>query len=776
MLEQLTSERNGTNLLSREEERRQYRPDGAGHVEVPAPIFPESSAIDTESGGLAYYWLILRRQKRICILFAFLGLLFGFLFTVPQTRIYRARTSLEIVDLNQNFLNLKQTDPVAESTTTSDWDIQTQIKILQSDSLRDRVLAKLRKAAPGEGTLAGGKSFWREALNLRTPAAVTSFERKLLYAGNSVKVRAAGQTRILEVTVDSSDSQLASRFANTLADEYIEQNLESRWQTSQKTGDWLSRQLDDMRIKLERSENALQSYARESGLIFTDERTNISDDKLRQLQQELSKAQAERMAKQSRFELAQSSSPDSLPDVLDDLTLRGNAAKLADLKQQLAELRTTYTPEHIKVKRVEAQIATLDTVLQVGREAILKRIRNEYEEAQRREALLADAYTAQSKVLSAEGERAIRYNILKREVDTNRQLYEAMLQQLKVSSIASAMRASNIRVLDPAKVPLLPYKPNAKRSAALGMLAGLFLGAAFILLRDRLNCTIQDPGDANLYLNTAELGVIPSSGKVGAKTGQKAVRGFPFAPATAGESVELAVLHQRSSLVAESFRSILVSILFSGESGIRPKVLVLTSAGPGEGKSTVTSNLAVAMAEAGQRVLLIDADLRRPRQHDIFRVDNRRGLTTILRSGANRDDPPSVFAFIRPTEVPRLDILPSGPPSPAATNLLCDPNIPELLMLLRSEFDVVLIDTPPMLQMPDARLLGRLADSVILVLRSGHTVRAAALAARQRFTQDGTHLLGTILNDWDPKYSSASHYQYNAYYQPAEGEKPAAIS
>jgi polysaccharide biosynthesis transport protein len=782
VIEHATSGRKGVLLFPRDQEHIRSVAGARGRpLELPLSAQPVVPPEDIETGGLTYYWLILSRHKQTWTVFAVVGLLLGFLISVPQTRLYKARSSVELVDLNQNFLNLKQASPVAESTATSDWDIQTAIKILQSDALRDRVLAKMRKAAPSEAETVSPKSFWRSALNLPEPKPESPYERKLLDAANSLKVRAAGQTRILEITIDSPDPQLAAKFANTLAEEFIEQNLESRWQISEKTSEWLSRQLDDMRIKLERSENALQTYARDSGLIFTNERTNISEEKLQQLQQELSSAQADRMAKQSRFELTQTSSPDALPDVLNDPALRDSAAKLTELKQQLAELRTTYTPDHIKVKRIEAQIATLQTAVEADQQEIINRVRNEFEQARRRESLLLAAYDAQTKLLSGEGERAIRYNILKREVDSNRQLYEAMLQQMKQSSVASAMRASNIRVLDAAKPPLHPYKPDRKRSSALGLLAGSVLGAAFLLIRDRMDRTIQEPGDATLFLNIAELGVIPSAGRLNGRAAflgeARAMRARSVASDEAStESVELATLRQSSSIIAESFRSILVSILFSDDDNLRPKMLVLTSAGPGEGKSTITSNLAVAIAEAGLRVLLIDADLRRPRQHEIFSMENRRGLTSLLRGGEDRDDLESVLGLIRPAEVPRLSILTSGPPSAAATNLLCDPSVPEILMVLRNEFDMVLIDTPPMLHMPDARILGHLADGVILVIRAGRTARDAALAARQRFTQDGTRLLGMVLNDWDPKRSAASHYQYDAYYRPEQATEPAPRS
>ncbi|HTU44705.1 MAG TPA: polysaccharide biosynthesis tyrosine autokinase [Bryobacteraceae bacterium] len=748
----------------------------SNYVEMPSASPWTGGSGELETGGLAYYWLILSRHKAVWIVFAFAGLLLGFLITLPQTPVYKARGSVEIVDLNQNFLNLKQASPLAENATTSDWDIQTEIKILQSDSLRDRVIAKLRKDSEPEAQAPARVSFWRKALNLPPPTAASGYQQQVIRAANSLKVRASGQTRILEIVVESTYPRLAANFVNTLANEFIEQNLEARWQISEKTGDWLSRQLDEMKIKLERSEDALQGYARNSGLIFTDEKTNISEDKLRQLQQELSAAQAERIAKQSRFELAQSSAPDSLPDILNDAGLRETHSKLTGLREELAELKTTYTPEHVKVKRVEAQIATLEETFAQNRDDILKRIRNEYEEAARREALLSGAYDAQTRVVSGQGEKAIEYNILKREVDTNRQLYEAMLQQLKESSIAAAMHASNIRVLDAAKVPLRPYSPDARRSAALGLLAGVLLGGAFILVRDRLDRTIQQPGDVALYLNVPELGLIPSAGK----TANAASTAQPEAGREVsgkGEAIELTTLYHRQSIVADSFRSILVSIFFSGDSSFRPKTLVLTSASPGEGKSTVTSNLAIAIAETGQRVLLIDADLRKPRQHDIFSLDNRRGLSTLLRRGADAVDRDElVAALIRPTEVAGLHLLTSGPPTGAATNLLCDPFVSELLMLVRSDFDVVLIDTPPMLHMPDARILARLADALVLVIRAGHTSRDAALAAHQRFLQDGTRVLGTILNDWDPKHAPSGYYGYEEYYRANQENEATAVA
>ncbi len=545
------------------------------YVEVPAG--PSGSDLDEpETGGLIEYWRILRRHKGTWIVFAFAGALIGVLITLPQTPIYQARTSVEIVGLNDNFLNFRQASPVNEGSTTPETsDIQTQIKILQSESLLERVYDKLKVNEKPESQASSRVSTWRKALNLPEPPPVSVKDQALKIMAKRLTVKHAGQTRILELTFDSPDPQLAADTANTIATEFIEQNLESRWKTTEKTSDWLSRQLDGMRIKLEHSEDALQTYARNSGLVFMDEKTNVSGDKLRQLQQELSAATGDRIAKQSRYEMAQSSPPDALPDVLNDEYLQDTRQKITDLRRQIADLSITFTPEYKKVKQMQAELTTLQAAFDRDRAAILNRIRNEYEEATRKEKLLSAAYDAQTKEVTGEGEKSIQYNILKREADSNRQLYDTMLQQLKESTMASAMRASNIRVVDPATAPPRPYKPNATQSAALGLLTGIFLGAAFIVMRDRADRTIQQPGDSSFYLNVPELGIIPSGTmdksrrRNIAAVSATSLRGLEDDAAVSKlpERVELVTWQQKPSMLAESFRSTLVSILFTTENG-----------------------------------------------------------------------------------------------------------------------------------------------------------------------------------------------------------------
>lgn len=744
----------------------------AAYTEVPTASVLNERDDRIEPSGLIEYWRIIRRRKALLIVLAVLGAAIGFLVTLPQTPIYKARTSLEIVSLNENFLNMKEGNPITESGSSADsTDIQTQIKILQSSSLLSRVIDKLYKQELPRTQDTPDR--WRKLLNLPLKPGTRSGKQELYFAANNLTVKAAGQTRIIEIAVDSPDAGIAAAFANTLTSEFIDQNLETRWKTIEHTGDWLSHELDDMRIKLEKSEDRLQQYASQEGLVFTaDDKNSVSAERLAQVQQALTAAQTDRIVKQSRWEMANSSPADALPEILDDAGLRDYETKLTELKRQLAEQRAIYKDDYRTVQRLLAQIAPVQAALDAARSDILKRIHNEYEEARRKEKLLTADYVAQRAVVTSEGARSVQYGILKREVESNRQLYDAMLQQLKASSLASALRASNIHVVDPAQEPSTPFKPNVPSSMALGLFAGLSLALAFAIIQDRADRSIQDPGETPLFLNLPELGVIPADDRaerlrlpfIRSKNTHSdlATETANGQPASANElqgpsRVELVSWQRKPSIVAESFRGALISILFSGQNGNRPRVLVVTSASPAEGKSTVVSNLGIAIAEVNHKTLLIDADLRKPRQHEIFGLRNEKGLSELLRS---REPIAALLenGFIQATAIPELYVLTSGAATPAATSLLYSNRMPELIDLLRTEFESILIDTPPMLQIPDARVLGRMVDRVVLVARAGKTTRTAAIAARQRFAEDGTRLLGTILNDWNPRHSPNGYY------------------
>lgn len=717
------------------------------------------------------YWHILIRHRRPVLCFALAGLVAALLFSLVQTPLYRARTSLEVQDFNDDFLNLKSVDPTSTGNyLTAQSYFQTQIKMLQSESLLERVINRLNlQRSQQAGRWMVYASRVRRLFGSSNSSRLLGREELIQQAKNNLTVRAAGETRLLEVRYESPDPKLAADFANTLVSEYIEQSQEMRWESTQRTAEWLTRHLDDMKGKLEQSEAELQDYARSSGLTFTSEKDNLAEVRLQELEEELSKAQADRIAKEARLEEAKGKPADSLPETLDDPTLREYHQKLTDLQRQLVELSATLTPAHYKVQRVQAQIDELQAAIKTQRGNILRRLANEYAAARRREEVLGQAYAEQQKIAADQSTKAIHYNTLKREADSNRQLYQEMLQRVKQASLAAAMHASNVVVVDRAKPPLLPYRPKVFVNSALGLFSGVFLGLGFALLREHLDRRIKAPGDAEVCLNLPELGAIPMA-EIPAS--RQVSSGFPFfskltlppaknpSPLSENGCPELATWQGGPSLMAECVRTTLTSILWPDQNGNRPHVLVFASPCPGDGKTTVISNLSIAIAEIGRKVVLIDGDIRCPRLDKVFGVPNVWGLADVL-SADTALETVAIENLVCKTKITGLAVLPGGSSSASPLPLFYSPRMSRLLERLRGEFDMVMIDAPPMIHLADARVLGRLADGVILVVRAGQTTTESALLAAQRFAEDGTNVLGAVLNNFDP--NTARPYGYRGY-------------
>jgi polysaccharide biosynthesis transport protein len=715
----------------------------------------------------------LRRNKLLLAGSALLGGLLGYAIVLPQVRIYQARTTIEVAGINESFLNIKQSDPVASPGTGGDaTDIQTQITILKSDSLRDRVLAKLdtpAPAAPEPITLLTRLGLARRNGTLASGEAVGM-------AAQSENIRPIPGTRVIEITIDSTRPVIAATFANTLVNEFIEQNIETRWQSSMRTGEWLSHQLDEMRVKIENSEGRLQQYAKSAGLVFTSDKSSLGEQQLRQLQEARSTAETERIAKQSRFEMLQPGAAGAVAENLTDDGLHGYKDKIADLQRMIAELSVVYTPEHAKTKSLQAQLDAVQKSYRAARLALAGKIGDQYQEALRKEHLLEAGYLAQTGQVVSEQEKTTKYNLLKAEAESDRQLYDSLQQQLKQASVASAMKASNIRIVDAAAVPAEPYKPNTPRSVIVGTLLGLFGAVGIALLRERSNQTIREVGEVVDILGVPELGLIPNARLALSRADQKlmaknAQLGLP-AGGHAYAEIDLVTWRSSRSIIADSFRSAVTSMLFASFSSKRCQRFVITSASAGEGKSTVASNLGVAIAEMGDRVLLIDGDLRNPRLQTIFSLEQQPGLSTLLQEAAAGSETPKLDQCVRPTVIPNLFVLPAGQPTSFSSSLLSSARLRETLEKLSTQFDKILIDTPPMLAIPDARILAKHADAVVLVVRAGKTTRDAAVAAYERLLGDGTELVGAIMNDWDPAASAGGYYgygyKYDAYYQGRE--------
>src|SRR5260221_448182 len=507
----------------------------------------------------------------------------------------------------------------------------------------------------------------------------------------------------------------------------------------------------------------MQEYARTSGLSFTSEKENLAESRLKELQDDLSKAQADRIGSQAKLEGAKNNPADNLAEVLDDTTMREYRQRLTDLQRQYAELSATLTPQHYKVQRVQAQIDELKAAIQRERGNVVHRIGNEYSAALRREMLLSKARDQQAKVVADQSEKAIHYDTLNRAVDPTPHLYEVRLHGVREAILASVTRDSSAMVFARARPPLLPYRPSLPMNSAIGLCSGLLFGFGFVLLRERVNRRISVPGDAQVFLDLPELGVIPLDDTVLPRqisSGLKPRRPAPSLPTWKSNGPELATWKRKPSMVAECARTTLTSILLPIENGEGPQVIVITSPCPGDGKTTVACNLSIAVAEIGRKVLLVEGDLRRPRLNSVFGVGNNWGLSDVLRGDGALDNV-SVSHLVRETEVAGLYLLPGGSCGVTPSNLFYSPRMATLLKRLRGEFDMILMDAPPMIHLADARVLGHLSDGVVLVILAAETTKESALSACQRFAEDGTRVLGTILNSWDPRTTGG--YGYGGY-------------
>ena len=718
---------------------------------------PESflSADDLETNPLSVgdFMRTLLDYKGTILLVAILGAIVGVLIGSFQPRLYRAEASLEMLVPNEDFLDLRGVQQTAMpplfSMTAEDSQMKTQVEILDQSWLIERALQKLKAQrnppAPAKGDAATRAS---------TPPPPVDME-EVQAVKDRLTVEPSHRSRIVRISYDSTDPVQSADMVNALAQTFIEQSTEARSNSMRETQELLQKQLEDLRAKLQKSESELNRFSTSSGLLVGSGDELPTENKLRLLQEELSRAEAERISRESLFNATAGGQSDA---VLENEVVRQYRVSLTDLRRQLADLGTILTPESYKVERVKAQIAEIEAALEKELTKGQARLKNEYDAARQRESVLSRSVDEQSSRMLSQSAGLIRYNIMKDDLERTERFYDSIAQKVNEAAIASAIRPSNVRQLSPAQPPRLPHAPNVPLYAGFGIVAGLFTGIGYVTVKERGVRRLRMPGEAEAYLGVPELGAIPSAKLLGPV--MKSLM-------SSGKSgIERISSEQKNSYLSESFRGALVSILSSTRSGQPPRSILVTSALPVEGKTTVASNIAITLSQAQKKVVLIDADLRRPRMHEIFRLDNSRGLTTLLLDEVPLSEV-RVEDVIRPTSIPNLYVLPSGPIRGDSSRLLYSDRLDDLIKLLMKEFDHVVIDTPPCLKFADSRILAQRVDGVLLVLRANYTYDKAAMAAAQSFMADGVPVLGTILNDWNPRTSPAlgfdryiEHYGY----------------
>ncbi len=726
------------------------------------PIPSQAPPSETAPAGLLTYWTALKRRKFIVLFSGVVVAAAAWYVSQHMPKLYRAHVSMEFLEPDRGSMNVQNFSKMGESFMNQETYLQTQVSLLNSKTLLRRVGQRLVAAKVIEP--ADLQRFDDPSASSTTSASEPSEQTDPVLGIDKITVLPIRGTRLVEISYSAKSPKLAAAIANSIADEYIQQDVDNRVNTAEQTRAWLQKQLEDSKEKLQASEVRLQKYAKSSGLLYTSPKGNAAEEtenKLEFLAHDLSEAQAKRAGLEAKYKTL-AGSPNSKLDDADSASLRDIQSRLLDLERQRAALASQFTPNYFKVKELDAQIQTLRDGESKEYNRWLSQLHSAYETEVTHQQLLEDAYKEQTEVVSDQASKAISYNVLKREVETNRNLYDSLLAGMKEAGVNAAARVPNARVVDPAEPPLRPYSPRPVQTGAVGLLAGLMLGAAFVLMKETGDSRVKGPGMAQSYLNVPELGVIPSTKPHLLPTARHAA----VVNGVQGRNVRFLGGLMRNdprylgSPVFEAFHAVVTSILSPGRATNVPRVLLVTSGALHEGKSTVIGNMALMAAQIGQRVILVDGDLRNPRLHQIYHVPNDNGLSDLLEQDSLSEN--WLAANIQETQVPGLSLLPSGPVPESVATLLHSPRLAEIVGQLRVDYDLVLIDTPPVLPFADARIFGKLADAVVLVVRAGQTTREVALAAKAKFTEDGLLVFGSILNDWNGREAL---YEYGGDYR-----------
>jgi polysaccharide biosynthesis transport protein len=689
--------------------------------------------------------------------------------SLRQTPVYEAVGQIVLNKPDSNLITFKDSGPVMDYFDPSDLD--TEVLILQSDLLALQVIRQLNLDKRPEF---GGHSDPAQPNLVADPLQTDSRHISALldsFRGN-LHVALVPNTRIIEIHYTSTDPQLAASAVNTLAATYVEQNFKTKFESTRQASDWLSKQLVDLQMKVETSQEKLVRYQKEHEILGTDEKTNIITEKLDELNKEMTEAESDRMEKEAVYRQTQSNDPLAVAAAIGSDTggsTNGASSALLDklreqqvnLRIQAAELSSQFGPSYPKVVQLNNQLKEIDRQLQAETNKAVDHLKEKYLAALQRENMLSAAFDRQKQEANKLNESAIEYSILKRDLDSNRTLYEGLLEKLKEAGVTAGLRSNNFRIINAARVPTSPSEPNIPRNLSFALVLGVISGVGLAFLLESMDNSVRTPEQAQALSCLPSLGMIP----LGSKSASYGVTGKRLAlTASSQEVVETVTQARPQSQMAESYRALRTSLLLSNL-GAPPKVIMVTSARPQEGKTTTSINTAIVLAQKGVRVLLIDADLRRPSIHKTLGMGPRSGLSNLLTGSATLQQTVAASPIL-----PNLFILPAGTPPPNPAELLASSNMRDLLEDLREQFDHVVIDTPPTLSVTDAVVLSPRADATILVIRSGQTTKQALRRARDILTQVNAHIAGVLLNAVDltsPDYYYYYEYQgkYGSYYQ-----------
>jgi succinoglycan biosynthesis transport protein ExoP len=767
----------------------------------PAPI-PDSEIEyvfrpESQEPGLRDYWKMLVKRRRLALMVILTVFGITAFITWHATPLYTAGATVKIESSNAPVPGYGETH-----TSSSDY-FQTQLALLKSRALAARVITALDlESNPKFKDSPSLFDIVRRWITRNISSGVAYvFDNLLAFWGTPPSVEEKGQggrreyilgvhpglvalyLRLLEVTpvpntslarvqFTTTDPQLSQQLSAAHAATYIRMHLETRFELTKEAREFLERKLSELKIKVQQSEDSVNRFRQAHGVVSLEGNQNIVTERMVDLNKRLTEARAQRIELESLSRIVKDKNFEYLSQVIDNNLILQLKVRLEGLEAEQAKMATIYKPDHPRLIELGDQINQARRRLRVEINNIVRKIESDYMAARAKEAALQAEADRQKQTALNLKEMSVEYTLLQGELDANRTVYESVVKRLNETSVSNDSPISNLQIVEPAEIPLAPSSPRVERNFLLATVFGLFLAVVLAFFLEHFNTTVRTPDDVWRSVAVPTLGVVPHL-KALARREYGLARlpkdsplrrlahrwtsgGSPFSPA-------LTVSYHPLSILAESYRTIR-TVLLLGQAEKPPQVILLTSAHPGEGKTSITLNLAITLAQSGRSVVVVDADLRKGNCHAHLGLQNSHGLSHVLTGSLNLEE------VVQSTAVSGLFIISRGAVPPSPTDLLASERMKQVLESLRERFDFVLIDTPPAIAISDAVLLSVMSDGVLVVLRNQSTTTDAARHVVERLHAVGAPILGAVLNGIDvrdPDYTDYRAY-YSSYYASAQ--------
>jgi len=723
-----------------------------------------------------YLQVMMKRRWTIISVFTII-FVSVFIYTLTATPIYQSTVRLVIEKENPNVVSIKEVMSVDASTT--DYYI-TQYKIIESRTIAREVIKRLNlkdseefNPKPKKNFLSNIKqsikdikksiqdsvlSIFRTG-NQENLANIEESDAQLVSAFLSrINVSPIRNSRLVDLNFIARDPRLAALTVNTLANVYIEKKLETKLKAVKNAVLWLHERVDEERKKVEKAERKLLEYKEKKGIFtdFSSDVEKITAQKLAKLNAQVIDAEAHRVEAETRYKqaLALKKNPDmldSIPEVLRNDLIREIKQMEVNLYKRISELSKKYGKNHPKMIAVQSEIDSLNDRKHKEIQRVINSLRNEYQVALAKEKTLLQALSKQKKESMELNQKSIQYGVLQREAESARHMYELLIKRFKETSLTEDMKTGNVRIVDPAETPKFPIRPRKKLNLFLGIIFGLFIGIAVAFTFEFLDNTLKNPEDIRNYLNIPYLGPVPT---------------FDIEREDI-DNPELITQYSPKSTASESYRGIRTSLLFSSADK-PPKIILVTSAGPSEGKTLTSTNLAITMAQAGSRVVIVDCDMRKPKVHKMFGIGRDKGMSSVLVSNELENVLQDVIIH---SDIPNLDVIPCGPIPPNPSEIIGSQKMNRIMEKLLEQYDRVILDSPPITAVTDSTILAKFVDGVMLVVHAGVTPRQVVKTGLEQLQGVDASILGAVLNDVDTGKESYYYYQYYYYYYGEDGEK-----